>query len=156
MSFVCTRQIGSLLETIFWKVVWKWLTLEFPLSSLGILIRSLTGLWIVVGRTLSMTLAKVRWPFGIFFRDVVSWTFGATFILLQRVLRGRARTEHVPHELILLGAPLCGPLLFLFVTLFHVLFPITRPSISRSVHLSPSHEGRAGGNVMYRLLMIPT
>ena len=39
---------------------------------------------------------------------------------------------------------------------FRVLFPITRPSISRSVYLSPSHEGRAGGNVMYRFLMIPT
>ena len=30
------------------------------------------------------------------------------------------------------------------MTLFRVLFRITRPSNSRSVHLSPSHEGRAG------------
>ena len=49
----------------------------------------------------------------------------------------RARASRID----LIGCPLCGPLLFLFVTLFRVLFPIARPSISRSVHLS--HEGRA-------------
>ena len=41
VSFVCTPQIGSRQETIFWKVVWTWLNLEFLLSSLEILNRSM-------------------------------------------------------------------------------------------------------------------
>ena len=71
MSFVCTPQIGSRQEMIFWKIVWTWLNLEFLLSSLEILTRSLTGPWIVVGRTRSMTPMKARWPFGNFLRSVV-------------------------------------------------------------------------------------
>ena len=58
-------------EMIFWKLVWTWLNLEFLLSSLEILIRTLTGPWIVAGRTRSMTPMKARWPFGNFLRSVV-------------------------------------------------------------------------------------
>ena len=101
--FVCTPQIGSRQEMIFWKLVWTWLNLEFLLLSLEILTRSLTGPWIVAGRTHSMTPMKARWPFGNVLWSVVWWTFGATSIRWPRVLLGKARIT--PERIDLIGCP---------------------------------------------------
>ena len=84
MSFACTLLTGTRLETTFFILLWITSTLVPLLLSVGILTLSLTGPEISVVSLLPLCLGIFPGFLLPFLGTILSWTFGAIFILTLR------------------------------------------------------------------------